>query len=741
MSGPTVALRARTAPRPYRRRPGARPAAGPGPAVPGGAEAGGRDALLDAALTETIRRCGATTGAVYLLPADEPVLHLAVLRGLPAEFIAPWIRAALASPLPVSDAVRERRLVWSGSQQEFARQYPRTAVALPYHFALAAAPIETPQRCWGALLLLWPASHSAQASPLERDLIGAECGRLARLLAQADAAGHPFTAPARPRVLPVQRPLESLPSDAAAAFAERLPGGSCSLDLNGRITYLTAGACELLGAEAEDLLGGLPWQSLPWLDDPAYEDRYRSALISRQPSAFTALRPPDHWLSFRLYPGEDGISIRITPAGPGPADGPPATRPQAGPVSRAGQLYQIMHLAAALTEAVSVNDVIDLVAEQILPAFDAQGVALLTNDHGRLHVSGYRGYTPESIERFNSIPLRAHLTPTVDALTSGVPGFFGSREELVEVYPDVPQVTGKKAWAVLPLITSGRPVGCCLLAYDEPHRFAADERTVLTSLAGLLAQALERARLYDTKHGLAHELQQALLPHALPGIPGLDVAARYAPATEGLDIGGDFYDVIRLGPTSAAAVIGDVQGHNAPAAALMGQVRTAVHAASGAPPDQVLARANRLLCDLDPGMFTTCLYVHLDLAAHRALLADAGHPPPVLRPPGRPARVLDLVPGPPLGIDPQARYPVAEIPFPAGTLLFLYTDGLVEARGVELDHAIAGICEQLDRVPPGSSPSRTTDGLLARARADGRHDDDIATLLLRAAPAAADPRR
>ncbi|MFJ1704784.1 SpoIIE family protein phosphatase [Kitasatospora sp. NPDC088346] len=713
-----------------RRRP-APCAARPGRAVTVERDApADRDERLDAALTSIVRRCGASAGGIYLLPATEPVLHLAVLRGMPAEFITPWIRVPLTAPLPVTEAVRDRRLIWCGSQQDFARRYPRAALAFPYHFALAAAPVRRRERLLGALLLLWPGDHPARASRREQDLIAAACDELGRLLAEADLAGHPVTPPSRPRVLPVRLPTAALPADAASAFAERLPGGSCALDLNGRITYLSSGACALLGARRERLIGALPWQALPWLDGPEYEDRYRAAVVTRRPTEFTALRPPGRWLSFRLYPDSDGTSIRITPAGRGPAPDPTSTRPQPPPASRAGQLYQIMHLAAALTEAVSVNDVIDLVAAQILPAFDAQGLALLSADAGRLHVTGYRGYPREAIERFNDTPLRAHQTPTVDALTSGLPGFFGSPQELVRVYPDVPLVTGKQAWAVLPLITSGRPVGCCLLAYDQPHRFAVDERTVLTSLAGLLAQALERARLYDAKLGLARELQQALLPHTLPPVPGLEIASRYSPATRGMDVGGDFYDVIRLGEGAAAAVIGDVQGHNASAAALMGQVRTAVHAASGAPPDQVLARANRLLCDLDPGLFTTCLYVHLDLEGGRALLADAGHPPPLLRAPGRRTRAVDLVPGPPLGIDPDARYPVAEIPLVPGTLLLLYTDGLVESPGVEIDHAIAAVAEQVDRAED-AEPDRITDELVGRARAAGERADDIATLLLR----------
>jgi serine phosphatase RsbU (regulator of sigma subunit) len=190
----------------------------------------------------------------------------------------------------------------------------------------------------------------------------------------------------------------------------------------------------------------------------------------------------------------------------------------------------------------------------------------------------------------------------------------------------ITQASGTQAWAFLPLIISGRRVGCCVLSYEHPDAFPAEERAVLTSLAGLIAQALDRAHLYDTKLELTHGLQQALLPRTLPQVNGLCVTARYLPATRGMDIGGDSHDLIRLGDTAAAAVIGDVQGHNA-AAALMGQVRTGIyaHATLGTPPDQVLARTNRLLTDLAPELFTSCLYAHFDFTRRRVCLAGSGH--------------------------------------------------------------------------------------------------------------------
>jgi PAS domain-containing protein len=687
---------------------------------------------LDIAFAETVRRTGASIGALYLLAPNEQVLLLDALCGAPAELAAPWLRVPLSAPAPVAEAVREDRMVWVGSQEEMARSYPRTAVALPYPLSLVAAPV-TGARRWGALLLLWPATRPPYMTARERGNIAASCRRLARTLEEIVEQGGSPTRD-RPRVLPAGTGRSTtVPALAAADFAERLPGGSCALDLQGHFTYLTSGACELLGGDADRLLGTLPWQSLRWLDDPLFEDRYRAAVLSREPVSFTACRPPDQWLDFHLYPDASGISVRIVRTGEQapPVPAPPQSRRTSRP-SRAGQLYQLTHLAAALTEVVGVQDVIDLVADQIMPAFGAQGLVLSAVEAGRLRITGFRGYPAHTVERLDGLPLDTTLTPAGQVLGSGVPAFFADPEQMRGTYPEAPFISGKQAWAFLPLVISGRPVGCCVLSYDSPREFPAEERAVLTSLGGLIAQALDRARLYDTKHEIAHGLQKALLPHTLPVITGLRVAARYLPATQGMDIGGDFHDLIRLGDSAVAAVIGDVQGHNVAAAALMGQVRTGVHAhaTAGTAPGQVLSRINRLVHDLGSDLFTSCLYAHLDFARGLATLASAGHPPPLLRPPEGETRPLAVQPGPLLGIDPDAEYPLTEIPLTPGLLLAFYTDGLIERPGTDLDDSIARLADRLAHADDRDL-DLLIDSMLGERSAIVQRTDDIALLVLK----------
>ncbi|MFD7629225.1 SpoIIE family protein phosphatase [Streptomyces sp. NPDC059851] len=694
---------------------------------------------LDAALSGTVLRTGASAGALYLWDGDRN-LGLALVCGVSEEVVRPWFRISATAPTPVAAAVREDRLVWVGSQEDLAREYPRAAVGLPYRFALAAAPLPGRKGVRGALLLLWPASHPRNAGRREQHHITAAARRIARIL---DAAGPLPPVPERPRVIPVEPsgPLRGgRAAQAAADWVERLPEGAVALDLEGRITFLDGTAAALLGRSAAQLLGTRPWQSLPWLDTPLVEDRYRTAVISRDPVEFTARHPPDQWLHFQLYPDAGGISARITPTGrpattpqPGssPAAPPHPHRTPAGP--QTGRIYQLLHLAAALTETVAVRDVVDLVADQVLPAFGADALVLSAAEAGRLKITGYHGYDPATIERLDGLPLDTELTPAGQVLADGVPAFFGDAREIAHAYPGAPRISGKQAWAFLPLMISGRPVGCCILSYERTHTFTADERAVLTSLAGLIAQALDRARLHDAAHDLAHGLQQALLPHSLPAVPGLEVAARYLPSGHGMDIGGDFYDVIRLDTATVAAVIGDVQGHNVAAAALMGQVRTAIRAAAGAPPGEVLARTGRLLADLDTDLLVSCLYVHIDVAHRLAILAAAGHPPPLVHRPGTRPHPVDLDPAPLLGVGIDTPCPVTHLDLTPGTLLALYTDGLVEkptAAGIDPERATAELATVL-AAHGGADLDDLIERLVHGQDPALPQTDDIALLLLR----------
>ncbi|MGW2253907.1 SpoIIE family protein phosphatase [Kitasatospora sp. NPDC001660] len=514
---------------------------------------------------------------------------------------------------------------------------------------------------------------------------------------------------------------------AAAAAVERLCEGVFSLDPDGRITYANRGVEPLLGAAREDLIGHLPWEAMPWLADPFYENRYRAAMISQQPTAFLATRPPDGWLAFSLYPDAHGLTGRVVAAeAPPGAAGPPAAPPR-GARPGVGDTYHLLQLASALTEAVSVADVCRAVAEQILPAFGGQELAIYAVRDKRLHLVSQTGYPDGFLDRFEGTPTSARI-PGAETLSTGTPIFFENVGELAAAYPGL-ALDEMGAWAFLPLIASGRPVGSCILGFDEPRRFTVEERGLLTALGGFIAQALERARLYDAEFALARGLQQALLPHRLPDVPGVRTAARYLPGTQGMEIGGDWYDAIVTG-ADLTLVIGDVEGHSVGAAATMGQLRSAVRAfaSGGEPPGRVLARTNRLLLDLDPGLLASCCLIRLTPADGTVRIARAGHLPPLLRRPGGRAEALDVAGGPLLGVDDGAEYPVSELHLAAGSVLALYTDGLVEDPAVPIDQGIDRLRVVLGQGGRNEGPEALADRVLREVGSTHRVDD-VALLL------------
>ncbi|MCG6498339.1 SpoIIE family protein phosphatase [Kitasatospora sp. A2-31] len=699
--------------------------------APEAAEAtAGRGAELVAQILRSVpERLGAHMGGLYLFSDDRQLLELVMTFGAARQFTRPWQHVGMTVPIPVVDAARDGRVVWVGGAEEMARRYPRVAVAMPYAFCLAAVPLVARGTTYGALFLLWPGAHPSELAPRERDALDQLARGLTEVLAEAARAGRPV----RPGPIPVV--AENRSADPLATMSARLPEGVCDIDLDGRLAAVTPTAAELLGEPVEKLLGARLWSVLRWLRDPVYEYHYRAAVIGGQPTSFVALRPPDRWLSFRLFPDASGVTVQIAAADVARPDGQ-GERPAERTVhTRPGALYHLLHLASALTEAISVQDVVTMVSEQILPGFGGQAVAVLMAEGGRLRIAGHRGYPAGLVDQFDGTSL-SESTPGVQASTNPVPAFFETRAELERLYPDRHETQdGMAAWAYLPLVTSRRLIGTCVLAFAEPHRFDTEERAVLTSLGGLIAQALDRARLYDTKLVLAHGLQESLLPRALPAVPSLDISARYLPCTEDMDVGGDFYDLIRVGPDSVAVVIGDVQGHNVNAAALMGQVRTAVRAfaAADADPSTVLTRTNRLLADLDTALLASCTYFCVDLVRREAWLASAGHPVPLLYGPDGRARALEPLTGVVLNVDPAAEYPQIRIDLPIGTTLVLYTDGLIDAPGTDPDQAVAGLIATLARY--GREPlDRLADALIGRAGQADHRTDDIALLLVRSVP-------
>lgn len=517
---------------------------------------------------------------------------------------------------------------------------------------------------------------------------------------------------------------------------DRLPRAILAADRLGRVTYVNEQTEHLLGRPRRALAGRPLWDALPWFGHPFHEEQLRAALLSGEPVRFLARPERGRWLSVSLYPGRDGVTMVMVPeeepvpVARGAARGRRRTDDVlTEPGDRAAELYRPVALAIALSEAVTARQVSAVVTEELLPAFGGRQLAIYLLSDRRLYLAWETGFPPGFLEPFDGVALDAQV-PGVETLTTGRPLFFESMEQLGRAYPDLPMDAHSGARAFLPLIASGRPVGSCILGFDSPRGFSPEERTVLTALAGLIAQALERAQRYDTESAVARGLQDALLPHRLPVREGVETVGRYLPGTQGMDVGGDWYDVIETGHGRLALVIGDVQGHGVAAAATMGQLRSAVRAFAlgGHRPQDVMRGTNRLLIDLDPGQFASCCYVLLDPETGDARAVRAGHPQPLLRRPDGTTEQVELAGGMVLGVDVKASYPVTRLRLAPGAVLALFTDGLVEQPGHDIDEGIGRLSRAF--AATGSlALAETADRLIREARAATSRPDDIALLL------------
>ncbi|MQS11681.1 SpoIIE family protein phosphatase [Streptomyces kaniharaensis] len=401
----------------------------------------------------------------------------------------------------------------------------------------------------------------------------------------------------------------------------------------------------------------------------------------------------------------------------------------------------IKEAARALSEAVTVRDVARVFTELPLPGLPPDGLVLAAFEAGRAQILGASGYRPGSLSIWDRTLLPAGH-PAAEALRHRAPVFISTREEYREGYPEVWEPTsrnGRGSWAYLPLVASGRAIGVCVVSFDDERELDADERTLLTTLGGLVAQSLARARLHDAEHELAAGLQRVMLPRTVPSVPGVTTAVRYLAAGSGLQIGGDWYDVVPLPGGHVGLVIGDVQGHDVHAAGIMGQLRIALraYAAEGHPPAAVMARASRFLADLDTDHFATCTYAEVNVDYGVVYAVRAGHLDPVVRRSDGTATTVPVAGGLPLGIDPDQEYRVTRFSLDPGETVLLCTDGLVEARGMDLDDGIARLTRTLaEPLPPAGEAARDpleslADRIASQAADSSEREDDIALLLLR----------
>ncbi|WKX72320.1 SpoIIE family protein phosphatase [Streptomyces sp. XD-27] len=323
----------------------------------------------------------------------------------------------------------------------------------------------------------------------------------------------------------------------------------------------------------------------------------------------------------------------------------------------------------------------------------------------------------------------------------GVRPVFGdspaARDALPELLGDGRTVATGQRTVLAPLRGRRRVIGAAIFVRrpDRPP-FEPDDLLVAAQLATHTALGVDKAVLYGREVYIADELQRTMLPDSLPQPTGVRLASRYLPAAETARVGGDWYDAIPLPGNRVALVVGDVMGHSMTSAAIMGQLRTTAQTLAGLdlPPQEVLHHLDEQAQRLGTDRMATCLYAVYDPVAHRIVVANAGHPPPVLLHRGGRAEVLRVPPGAPIGVG-GVDFEAVELDAPAGATLLLYTDGLVESRMRDVWTGIEQLRERLTATArltgPNPPPLEPLCDEVLDMLGPGDRDDDVALLAAR----------
>jgi anti-anti-sigma factor len=388
-------------------------------------------------------------------------------------------------------------------------------------------------------------------------------------------------------------------------------------------------------------------------------------------------------------------------------------------------------ILSALSGATRVGEVAQVIIGYAAELGAVAAVVMWRGLHEQLAVLADRGYLKAGARlTIDAAHPLAHAVRTGQAVWLGHRSAEAWQGEAFD--PGLPL----QVQVAVPLVAGDSVIGAVGLHFGEPApAFSPQERAAILTLSGQCGQALDRARLYQAEHTIADTLQRSLLPRRLPEFERLALAARYRPGAPEVAAGGDWYDVLALDGRQVAIVVGDVVGQGAAAAAVMGQLRTALATAllHGDSPASALEHLDRLAVGIPGALASTAAVMILDLDGGQLCWARAGHPPPLLVEPDD-VRYLTGGAGAPLGLPHRPPYLGATTRVAPGTCLLLYTDGLIERRGQVIDEGLNHLAATAAELR-GQAPATVLDGLLAAALPDTGPADDIALIAAHYRPA------
>ncbi|NUR09673.1 MAG: SpoIIE family protein phosphatase [Nocardioidaceae bacterium] len=408
---------------------------------------------------------------------------------------------------------------------------------------------------------------------------------------------------------------------------------------------------------------------------------------------------------------------------------------------RASQLRFLAHATQELTRSLDYEATLAKVARLAVPTF-ADWCAISLGVEGELRTLAVAHVDPEKVALAEELQRR--FPPEPDSGSGTYQVFRTGRSELTRyvtdemfdaMVPDEEQRRLVKALdlrsaILVPLKVKDRVLGVVTWVTGEAgRRYTEQDLVFAEDVAGRAAVAIDNAQLHTELRQMAVRLQRAVLPAALPEIAGWELAAHYSPSGR-LDAGGDFYDVIRLEDGRVVVFVGDVMGHGVHAAAAMAQMRASIRAVAAvdADPALVVAKLDRLFETYDFDQLVTMVYAVIDPAADELVLVNAGHPVPMIRDADGAVRSLPDTEDRLLGAGSVPRRDLT-VPFGPGETLVMFTDGLVERRGEDIDVGLARLTEALATAPDG--PAHDLLLRLVDEVGDRTREDDVAILAIR----------
>ncbi len=402
------------------------------------------------------------------------------------------------------------------------------------------------------------------------------------------------------------------------------------------------------------------------------------------------------------------------------------------------RLETLSRLAQQLSAALTPDDIGRALENHVTNDAGAKTInlGLLSHDGTRLEWVVMSGYPPPVVTRFGSGVSMSQPAVATDAVRTGQPVVVGTAAHYAKRYPfamaEWLEVTGIESVAGWPLSAGGKPFGSLVLMWAEPQPFDSAQRAYISAVATMVSQALVRARVYADEHARAAVLQSALIPDWPDPADWLDVCVAYEPADLVEGLGGDWYDMMQLPDGTFYLAIGDVMGHGLAAVEDMAQLRSAGRALAhqGLPPSQLLMELNGFTHDASQGRFATMAVAILDPMTRTLSVGSAGHPPVLLRRAGGEVIRLGEGSGPVLGPLTGASYTESHQHIDRGDTLVLYTDGLVERPGMDIETGI-GRAEGLIAAWDPRAPLSDECEALHRRLAPRPRRDDVCILAAR----------